>query len=287
MLAIKAFERVTRLSVSVHEMSGALWSFLPPERFTHNNPACVAAKAFKLASCMQFDVVQVRAALSQVPEGRVHVCHAGLVEWAVPTVRDGRLLRVLFAGQRRPGSGLSAARAKHVSPDASWAHHVKALEPVDDEEAGWILESLRQLSSRIELWGLNPPQEALEEARAGTVGNAKLLNKHLIPRQHVIRYFIQERHTREVTLADLAHRLHLSESRAGHAVKQACGESFMEILTDARLKTAAGLLRHTNLTVEEVAGKSGFRNLSHFHRVFKGRFSMTPHKYRSASEMLE
>ncbi len=285
MLAINAFEKATKLTVCVHEMTGALWSFLPPDRFNHMNGACVAAKALRMASCVKSCVVETRAALAQQPAGRVQVCHAGLVEWVVPTMDQARLQRVLFAGQRKPGPGLSCARSANVHVHDSWSDYVKALEPVEDEEAAWILESLRQLSARIEMWRLNPPAGALEELPVDVLGNAKLLNKHLIPRQHVIRYFIQERHTKQVTLADLAQRLHLSESRAGHAVRQACGQSFMEILTHARLRTAAGLLRHTDLSVGEVAEKSGFRNLSHFHRVFKGEFEMTPHKYRGGSEV--
>jgi AraC-like DNA-binding protein len=285
MMAINAFERATSLTVSVHEISGALWSFLPPGRFNHMNGGCVAAKALKMASCVQFDVVETRGALAQKPAGRVQVCHAGMVEWVVPTIVEGRLQRVLFAGQRRPGPGLSCARSANIDIHESWSDFVKGLKPVEDEEAGWILESLRQLSARLELWRMNPAAGALEEVDESKHGNTKLLNKHLVPRQHVIRYFIQERHTRQLTLAQLAQRLHLSESRAGHAVRQACGQSFMEILTHARLSTAAGLLMHTDLSVQEVVHKSGFRNLSHFHRMFKSEFGVTPRQYRQKSEV--
>ena len=86
-------------------------------------------------------------------------------------------------------------------------------------------------------------------------------------------------------LQDLAEVLHLSESRAGHAVKEACGETFLKLLTEARLRTAANLLHHTNLSILDVALRSGFGEISHFHRSFRERFKTSPLKYRKLCEV--
>lgn len=286
-LAIKAFENATKLTVSVHESTGALWGFLPPDRFVHGNPACVAAKNLRLDACVRFDVLQTEMALAQQPHGRVHICHAGLVEWVVPTFAQGQIQRVLFAGQRRPGPKLHCDKSDQVHIHRTWAAHLQALQPVEDDEAQWLLESLRQLSARLELWRMHPPESVLEHAPQETSkrGNLKLLSQHLVPRQQQIHHFIQSHHTKPLTLADMARYLHLSEHRAGHAIRQACGHSFVELLIRARLRTAAGLLRHTDMSVSEVAQASGFRNLSHFHSVFRTRMQTTPHRYRSQTEM--
>ena len=285
--AIRAFEMVTKLSVSVHEYTGSLWGFLPPERFLHGNPACVAAKSIRLDSCIRFDVLQTEKALAHQSQGRVHVCHAGLVEWVVPTFLEGQIQRVFFAGQRRPGLHLSCDRSKELDVDPLWAGHLEALQPVDDDEAAWILESLRQLAARLEQWRLDPPSAVLEEQQPvnHASGNRRLLSRHLVPRQHFIHHYIQAHHSKPIALIDLARQMHLSEDRTGHAVKQACGESFIELLIQARLRTAAGLLRHTDMSVSQVALASGFGNLSHFHSVFRRRMNTTPHRYRSQTEM--
>lgn len=286
--SIDAFEKATKLSVCVHELSGVLWPFLPPHRYLHNNPACAAAKAHDLPACVRFDVTAVRGAMAEQPEGRIHVCHAGVVEWVVPMIREGMLQRVLFAGQRRPGASLQCVQPLPVAIKEPWAHHLRALDPVDDDEAAWILELLRQLAARLDQWQLNTPQAAIREpAQRGSRGNraARTLRDDLTRRQYLIHNFIQGRHTKPIMLTDLARILHLSESRAGHAVKQACGQSFLELLLQARLRTAAGLLRHTGLSVLEVARESGFRNPSHFHQMFKRHFGTTPHQFRRHSEV--
>jgi AraC-like DNA-binding protein len=287
MNAILSFEHVTGLSVTIHEVSGALWPFVSPERHLHMNPVCVAAKSAAMAECVRFDAVDTRAAMAHQTAGRVHVCHAGVVEWVVPSIRDGRLQRVFFAGQRRPGKHLTAAQGASVNPHKAWTAHVAALQPVEDQEAHWLLESLRQLAARIELWDLNPPPETLHRDAAAfpaTLRTATALRQYLTQRQHAIAFFIQAHHREPLSLADVAEYLHISESRAGHAVKQACGRTFMELLSDARLRTAASLLQNTSLPVSEVAESSGFGNVSHFHHTFRQRFKTTPHQYRKQAE---
>ena len=44
------------------------------------------------------------------------------------------------------------------------------------------------------------------------------------------------------------------------------------------------LLNHTALPILDVALRSGFGEISHFHRSFRERFKMTPLKYRKQCE---
>ncbi len=91
-------------------------------------------------------------------------------------------------------------------------------------------------------------------------------------------------HTKPIGMADVANLLHLSESRAGHAVMQVCGRSFMELVLDARLRTAAGLLQNTNLPVSDIAEGSGFHNASRFHHTFRRQFKTTSHQYQQQAK---
>ncbi len=103
-------------------------------------------------------------------------------------------------------------------------------------------------------------------------------------RRAVIRRFIHDSHTAPIGLADLAERLNLSAGRAAHVTREVCGRTFVDLLTEGRLRTAANLLRHTNLSVLEVALRSGFGAASQFHRAFRRRFKSTPLQYRKKTE---
>jgi AraC-like DNA-binding protein len=265
--AIAAFERMSGLAVCLHDQGRLLWSYLSPDRFEHLNAHCRAVKTVRVRECLAFESTPLYDELLRRPDGVVKVCHAGFLEWAVPMVRDGTVQWVLFAGVRRP-----AARLRWFYADSSplprggpWAAQLQQLPAVDDEAAAWVLENLRQLNLRLMDWH--------ERIRPGP---PRTLHRSEAMRQSLVRHHARA----DFCLADLARELDLSVSRAGHAVQEACGQSFIELLTDLRLRTAAGLLRHTGLPLARVIAASGFRNRSHFHQVFRRVFGISPGRYR-------
>jgi AraC-like DNA-binding protein len=267
-LAIAAFERMSGLAISLHDPGRNLWTRLDPDRFEHLNPLCRSVKAVRQPACTAFDATLVHEQAAERWEGFVKVCHAGFVEWVVPLIADGATQWILFAGVRRPAPGLERILAD-PSPllrGGPWNAQLAKLPAVDDGEAAWILESLRQLNQRLSAW------------RAGQAPGTPME----LPRSTLIHRHLVARHADpDFRLAELAQVLGLSESRAGHVVREACGRTFVDLLTEVRLRTAAGLLRHTGLPLDGVVAASGFGNLSHFHQVFRRTFGVSPGKYRT------
>jgi len=282
--AIQAFERIHGLRVTVHDLAGTLWPFIAPDRFQHTQPLCQAVKVLHPERCVAFGVTGMRRDLSNRPEGRVQVCFAGLVECVVPVFRRSALEWVLFAGLRLPGRDLATLVRDPQPPPARnvWPRGTPMPQPMGEAEAQTLLEALRQLAARLERWNLEREQAGARAMPKATSRDG--FTDDLATRAALIRRFMQASHTAPVRLADLAERLGLSESRAAHAVREVCGQTFVELLTEARLRTAANLLRHTNLGVLEVALRSGFGDISNFHRCFRRRFKLTPLRYRKLAE---
>jgi AraC-like DNA-binding protein len=277
--AIEMFERLHGLNVTVHDLAGTISSFLKPDRSFHRSALCRAVKAQgHLNACLQFENHQLRQDLAALPEGRVHVCHAGLVEWAVPIFEQDRLAWVIYAGPRLPGKHLpSAFRARLTRwPKPPWTKRELLPKPVEEDDAQMILEHLRQLAARLQKWvresGLDRP------ARRGDV----LPTDPRVTRQIAIHRFVEDNYQRTATLPELAKKLGLSESRTSHFVRESCGTSFRALLVRKRIQAATELLRQSDLSVLQIALATGFQDLAHFHRLFRRRVGITPARYRGS-----
>lgn len=270
--AISTFESATGTQVSCHDLGAMLWRFLDPRHWQHNHSVCLLVKRHRQGSCNTSCVDLVRCALRVSPQGLVKRCHAGLVEWVVPVIGDdGRIWAVLFAGARIAGKDLQIDSDEPSGAPGPWRRSAMDLQAVSEEQAAHILELFRQLAARLDLW------RRTELPRlAGQVRTSR-------SRHDEIRTWIQQRHTEGVSLSSLSAHLGLSVDRTRHVVNECTGLGFVELLNGERLRTAADLLRRTDLPVREVVALSGFRNRAHFHQLFLARMGTTPAKWRSAS----
>jgi len=272
--AIQAFETVTGLSIVVHDLTSTLWPFLSTERLQHRSPCCAAVKATHDWACRDFEMGRLRQEIDRFPEGRYQCCHAGFLEWVVPVFLDSQLSWLLFAGQRR-AAGLFVHLVKDVRTTRI-THFVKSLPPtVSEKQAEYILESLRQLRSRLLEWHAGAIS-ILDSSNGATLPKGK----GVATRRLNIARFIYARHTTKASISDLAKELGLGEDRTIHLVKELFGSSYSKLINEMRLRTAASLLRDTSIPILEVCLSSGFQDLSHFHRLFRKRFAMTPLQYR-------
>ncbi|WP_183946447.1 AraC family transcriptional regulator [Sphingomonas sp. BK580] len=83
-----------------------------------------------------------------------------------------------------------------------------------------------------------------------------------------------------LAMRDVAASVGLSE-RTGHLVFAAEAKSFLQELHDIRLRHACERLRSGNSRVIDIAYAVGFSDASHFHRLFKQRYSHSPAEWRT------
>ncbi len=275
--AIRAFEKWSQLHVFVWDFERQhFYPYLSPQRINTSYPHCVAIQSSELVDkCTFFERQYVLERIGEHPEGLTKVCHAGLVEWCMPIFSEQRMVTILYAGQHTRSSSLAVALydPQPTSDELPFAIELQMPEPVTADRSDLISEGLRQLAARLSQW--------LGEA---TVIAKRPFSPHtqnsLISRRNIILNFVHEHHTEPISLHKLAAHLHLSHSRVSHVVRESCGQSFSKLITDARIRTALDLLAHTQLPVNEVALKCGFREPSYFFKCFKSAVGMTPRSYR-------
>lgn len=72
----------------------------------------------------------------------------------------------------------------------------------------------------------------------------------------------------------------LTHAHVARVCRRRTGKTPTQLVNDARLDHAAGLLERTDCSVTDACYDSGFNHLGHFHRLFKQRFGSTPRRYR-------
>ncbi len=103
--------------------------------------------------------------------------------------------------------------------------------------------------------------------------------QHMIV-QKAIEY-LEGHYQEDISLAELAARLHVSASYLSKLMKNGTQKNFSEIIVDIRIQKARELIESDKYRIYEIADLTGFRNNSYFTHVFKKRVGMTPKEYKS------
>lgn len=112
------------------------------------------------------------------------------------------------------------------------------------------------------------------EARIGAPGPTERMT------QQALTYV--QRHFGEVLrLQDVARSCRMNLYEFSRSFKRTYGLTFREYLCQYRLKLSQEMLTNPNVTISEVANAAGFRNASHFTRLFHQRIGVTPSQYRT------
>lgn len=93
--------------------------------------------------------------------------------------------------------------------------------------------------------------------------------------------YIEGNFQKELTIRDACKVVNLTESAFYKFMKRHTGKKFTTILNEYRLDHACKLLTSSDLQISEVSFQSGYVNLSHFNRVFKESYGMTPRQMRN------
>lgn len=83
-----------------------------------------------------------------------------------------------------------------------------------------------------------------------------------------------------VTLNKLAEEFHFSVPYCSKLIKSITGKTFSNLLTEIRLQQGEQLLLYSQLSVEDISDKVGYRNPESFIRAFRQLHNDTPSQYR-------
>ena len=93
--------------------------------------------------------------------------------------------------------------------------------------------------------------------------------------------YLKEHFHEDLSLETVSRELSMSVSSVRRMLQRENGESFQHCLATLRIERACTLLRESDLSINEVAYSSGFRDALYFRRAFKKCVGLTPSEYRT------
>lgn len=99
-------------------------------------------------------------------------------------------------------------------------------------------------------------------------------------RMNEIISYIENNYSQNISLSDLANRLHLTYSYLSRCFKTMFGTNFLEYVNKVRLHHAAEDLLYTDKSITRIALDNGFVNSSGLSKIFKDTYDMTPTAYK-------
>ena len=128
--------------------------------------------------------------------------------------------------------------------------------------------------------------ELLDEVSASlneyspTHAKTSYVNKNILQ----IAAFINQSHAQKLSLDLLAQKFNLSKYYLCKLFKNSFGYTFSDFLNHVRITEACKLLESSDLSVAEIAQKTGYSDIAYFCRVFKKIIGISALKYRKSSE---
>jgi AraC-like DNA-binding protein len=97
--------------------------------------------------------------------------------------------------------------------------------------------------------------------------------------------YIENAFNEDVTLNDMERELHLSKQYMSRIFRKSTGVTIFDYLYRRRIEQAKQLFyMHRMCSVTDIGLQVGFKNMSHFSRMFKNRVGVTPEQYRRLME---
>ena len=94
--------------------------------------------------------------------------------------------------------------------------------------------------------------------------------------------YINSHYNEKLTLKDISNHCNISISHLTRLFKASTGYSIVEYTNTLRVKKASELIKNTDLSMSEIALRTGFSSFSYFGKMFSEYYGISPLKYRNS-----
>lgn len=196
----------------------------------------------------------------------MHICHAGLMDTAVPINYNDSVAGYIILGQMRQNTNFSDIYSRISDLD------------IDFKSAKTAYESL---------------PVSTEERIISVSNTAVMLTQYILFKNMIIHQqnqhlsdaimYISSNINKNLSVINICKSLNISKNVLYNVFHKCLNCTVGEYINNQRIEYAKTLLKTSNKTVLEISEYVGFSNHTYFCKMFKKITGTTPHKYRKAN----
>jgi len=245
---------------------------LPLEHTIHAAPLCWKFKDRYVNQCVACRNRAIQKIL-RTKEPIFGMCVNGVWEYMHPIIIGDDVAGIIFVGNiLRDGVGME--RICNILKSNGWESEAQKLfDTMAHNVAGDDCSRYAQLiDSYFRLLYMQSP-----------VNERKHENTLMLD----LKSFIDENYNGQLSLNMLSKTFHYSEKYLGRCFKRYTGSTFIAYITKKRIGDAVRMLVETEMSVSEIAIKSGFETISYFNKRFLQHMGVTPTEYRKMNRLVK
>lgn len=156
---------------------------------------------------------------------------------------------------------------------ATWGRLMRDLaRELTEQPVGYARAARAQLSLLL-----------VDAARAAMPDDVQAFASPVDPVVSDVLDVIDRQYLEQLSLEDVARAVARSPSHLSRVIKELTGETVMHWIEQRRMMEARRLLLDTDLTVEAIAGRIGYRDPSYFRRRFRAAHAAPPQTWRQVN----
>lgn len=254
--AIHAFHDAMGMSISILYED---YSVLGSKKL--NNPYCRLIQSNKrgLTRCMDQNCSLLEKC-KKSKKAEMHICHAGLVEIAVPILYGDDVIGYVSFG--------------HVKMEESTEKSISDL-PIDLNESEALYNALPNFEkSKIDAI-IDMAEMFIEH-----IMSQRILRPKENENFEAIRQYVLDNYDKKLTAQAIANGTHISKTAIYNAVKKHSGSTVNEYINTVKIEKSKTLLLETDMSVEAIADKLGLSSGAYYSILFKKLVGCSPSVFR-------
>jgi len=284
-----------RLQLSFEDLTGICTEIedlrLPAPYHWHTGNLCRLAKygvhpKFFMGCRMNKRAVNRVVAHKKAPI--VGQCHLGLTDIAYPVILNNVLLGVFYYGSAVAHGTRNKGRERIQRYSKRMGINPEQILSAFDETPRLTKEDMATARQRVQLIAdvikriVDASGLPLQQYKAAS---AQWLMEEQRSRPAAVRralWHIAHDMEHAITVQEMAAKMNCHPDYLSRVFKKSVGMSLHDFILRTRLDRAQRLLRNSTLDIGQIGMQTGFRNHSHFTKVFRLHSGSTPSEYREA-----